>query len=176
MEAVKQDGTSIQYASKDLQLNYNIVLEAIKQNGLCLKNASDDMKNDYKIVLMALNQNKKSLDYASHTLRDGGLLKIVNNLLCRYDTTRDTFNEILYGAKSFVVKEPKEQSLKQKRSKQSSKPHPCFLPMLNHAGVYPSIEFKKMIFEYIGVKFGHSWNSLTMASANLNKNNFRSYY
>ena len=50
MEAVKNYGSSLYYASEELRNNAEIVIEAIKNNGMALKYASDELKNNEKIV------------------------------------------------------------------------------------------------------------------------------
>jgi len=49
LEAVKNKGKSLQYASHKLKSDRNIVLEAIKKNGLALKYASIELLNSLKL-------------------------------------------------------------------------------------------------------------------------------
>ena len=50
LEAVKQDGRALRYASAALKDDREIVLEAVKQNGDALQFASAALKNDREIV------------------------------------------------------------------------------------------------------------------------------
>lgn len=59
LEAVKEDGLALEYASPQLQNNKVVVLEAIKQNGLALEYASSELQNDPDIVAHAVRQNGK---------------------------------------------------------------------------------------------------------------------
>ena len=70
LEAVKQDGDSLYYASTRLQDNGQIVLEAVKKNGLSLYFASYRLKDNEQIVLEAVKQDGDSLYHASKRLQD----------------------------------------------------------------------------------------------------------
>ena len=55
LEAVKQNGCALQYASAALQDDHEIVLEAVKQNGRALEYASATLKDDREIMLEAVH-------------------------------------------------------------------------------------------------------------------------
>ena len=46
LEAVKQNGNALYYASEELCGDRKVVLEAVKQYGCALKFASEELKND----------------------------------------------------------------------------------------------------------------------------------
>jgi hypothetical protein len=49
LEAVKQDGRSLLFASKELQELKEIVLVAVNQNGYSLKYSSEKLRNDKEV-------------------------------------------------------------------------------------------------------------------------------
>lgn len=70
LDAVKKDGSLLQYASKTLQNDRQIILTAVKQNGLALKFASDTLRSNHEIVTTAISTVPNSFIYASKTLQD----------------------------------------------------------------------------------------------------------
>ena len=72
LQAVKQKGYALRYASDELRNDRDIVLEAVKQNGHVLRDASDELRNDRDIVLEAVKQRGRALQYASDELRNNG--------------------------------------------------------------------------------------------------------
>jgi general stress protein YciG len=70
LEAVKQNGYSLQYASEELKNDKEFILEAAQQNGNSLKYASKEFKNDKEVVLEAVKQYRRSLQYASEELQN----------------------------------------------------------------------------------------------------------
>ena len=87
-EAVRQNGLSLQHASKELRDNKDIVLEAVSKNGLSLQHASKRLKNDRHIVQIALDNNIKSIEHVSPEIRNDKILIISvirqNGLLLKY--------------------------------------------------------------------------------------------
>ena len=57
LEAVKQNGWALQYASAALKDDRQIVLEAVKQDGYALEYASAALKDDREIVLEVVKQD-----------------------------------------------------------------------------------------------------------------------
>ena len=47
-----------------------MVLEAVKQNGSALKYASEELKNDKEVVLEAVKQDGFALEYDSYELQN----------------------------------------------------------------------------------------------------------
>jgi len=64
MEAVKQNGYVLCYASEELRNDRDVVLEAIKQYGYALYYASEALRADREFVLEAVKQNGLALYYA----------------------------------------------------------------------------------------------------------------
>ncbi|MBS9775890.1 MAG: DUF4116 domain-containing protein [Fusobacterium sp.] len=73
---IREDGlnnnyTSIlEYVSKKLREDKEIIMEAVNLKGKALKYASDRLKDDKEVVLAAVKQNGSSLEYASERLKD----------------------------------------------------------------------------------------------------------
>ncbi|KAG2382702.1 hypothetical protein C9374_005282 [Naegleria lovaniensis] len=63
LNAVKNNGLSLQYAHSSLQCDREIVLAAVKQNGEALEFASEELRKDSEIIREAILQNGKALDY-----------------------------------------------------------------------------------------------------------------
>jgi hypothetical protein len=59
LEAVKNYGGALEYASENLKEDREIVLEAVKNDGSALKYASENLQEDRKIILEAENNTKK---------------------------------------------------------------------------------------------------------------------
>ena len=55
---------------KELKNDKKIVLEAVKQNGDALQYASEELKNDKEVVLEAVKRNRLALQYASKELKN----------------------------------------------------------------------------------------------------------
>ena len=68
MEAVKQSGWALQYASAELQGDRE-TLEAVKQYGVALEYALAELKGDREIVMAAVKQNGFALRHASAELQ-----------------------------------------------------------------------------------------------------------
>jgi CxxC motif-containing protein len=79
LEAVKQNGYSLEYASEELKNNKEVVLEAVKQNGYSLHYASEELKNNKEVVLEAIKQNGNSLCYASEELKNNKEVVWISN-------------------------------------------------------------------------------------------------
>ena len=76
LEAVKQDGRFLQYASAQLRSDREVVLEAVKQHGLALEHACVELRSDRAVVLEAVMQNGQALEAASEELKsDFGVVR-----------------------------------------------------------------------------------------------------
>jgi len=53
LEAVKQAGYALQYASEELRGDHEVVMEAVKENGYVLKYASMQLKEDRDFIVKA---------------------------------------------------------------------------------------------------------------------------
>ena len=87
LAAVQQNGLLLEYASKEFKNNRTIVLAAVKQNGLALEYASQNIKGDIKIVLSAICNRSIALHYATKELINNRnlILSIINSFTT--DTT-----------------------------------------------------------------------------------------
>ena len=56
------------YASKGLRDDKEVVLEAVKNKGIIIKYASFDARSDVDIAVAALTQNAKNMDYVKGCL------------------------------------------------------------------------------------------------------------
>ena len=70
--AVIQDYKCLAYAPKDMQHGRAIVLEAVMQDGGCLAYAHAELKRDRTIMLVTVNRNGWWLTYAHEDLRCAG--------------------------------------------------------------------------------------------------------
>ena len=53
LEAVRNDGNALEYASDTLKADREVVLEAVKQNGYALEYASEELQNDPELKKLA---------------------------------------------------------------------------------------------------------------------------
>jgi hypothetical protein len=81
LEAVRNDGGSLEFASYTLKADREIVLEAVKSYGRALQYASDTLKNDRELVLAAVKNHGPALQFASDTLKADRelVLEVVKN-------------------------------------------------------------------------------------------------
>jgi len=70
--AVMRNGLLLQYASEDIQNNFDIVLAAVKQNGWALKYASKELRTNPRIVFEATKYNDWTINYAHPNLQVRG--------------------------------------------------------------------------------------------------------
>lgn len=74
------------------------VLEAVKQDGLDLGYASKELQNDKEVVLKAIAEDEEALEYASNELKKNPEFlaearKIVNEKEKQYDSKQEIVNE-----------------------------------------------------------------------------------
>lgn len=69
LAAVKQNGLSLEHASKELRADKEVILAAAKEDGRALEYASEEPRADKEIILVAVMQNGRALEYASEELR-----------------------------------------------------------------------------------------------------------
>ena len=75
-QAVKIHGAALQYTTKAIQDNKDVVILAVGNKGLSLQYASDQLKNDFEVVNIACqSDNGKALLLASKELRENPELK-----------------------------------------------------------------------------------------------------
>ena len=64
MEAVKNDGDALLYASEVLQGDREIVMEAVKKDGNAMQFAAEELQADREIVIEAVKQNENAIYYS----------------------------------------------------------------------------------------------------------------
>jgi hypothetical protein len=77
LEAVKKDGSALEYADDTLKADREVVLEAVRNDGGSLQFASDTLKADRELVLEVVKNSGRALQYASDTLKDDRELVLV---------------------------------------------------------------------------------------------------
>ena len=70
LEAVKQFGCALQYASAALQNDREIVLEASNRMVLRYLMFQDELQDDHEIVLDTVRKDGSTLEYASEALNN----------------------------------------------------------------------------------------------------------
>ena len=144
------------------------MLKAVKQKGYAREYASTALKDDREIVLEAVKQDGRALSYASAGLRNGGLREYLNHLKSNvFNVPKQTFiATILFGAKAApsIPGSPRDsRSCLCDNSK-------CVLSLLRPSVRVPgsmSLQIKKMIWAYAGVRSGPKWNVIAGADVNL---------
>ena len=58
LEAVREDGDALQYASEDLKADKEVVLAAVNNWGSALQYASKELRADREVVLVALSTDE----------------------------------------------------------------------------------------------------------------------
>ncbi|MCU9935413.1 DUF4116 domain-containing protein [Mycoplasmopsis cynos] len=69
LEAVKQNGSALQYVSEELKKDKAFMLEAVKQDARVLVYASEELKKDKAFMLEAVKQDASALEFASDELK-----------------------------------------------------------------------------------------------------------
>ena len=144
------------------------MLEAVKQNGYALQYASAALKDDREFMLEAITQNGNALKYASAGLRNGGLREYLNHLKSNvFNVPKQTFiATILFGSKA-VPSIPGSPRVCRPRLCDNSK---CVLSLLRPSVRVPgsmSLQIKKLIWEYAGVRSGPKWDVIDGADTNI---------
>jgi hypothetical protein len=78
LEAVKNKGEAIQFASEDLQCDNEIVLTALSNDGMALRVCDDYVKRNVNYTTIAFCNNQLSLKYASDDIKNCGLRQYFN--------------------------------------------------------------------------------------------------
>jgi hypothetical protein len=69
LEAVKNSGDALRYASKELKGDRDVVMEAVKIFGDALRFASEELKGNMVVVMVIVNKNGDALRFASKELK-----------------------------------------------------------------------------------------------------------
>ena len=171
MVAVKQNGFALECASAELQGDREIVMEAVKKNGRALQYASAELKGDREIVMEAVAQDPKALQYASDELTNGGFEDHVNDMMNnRFNVSPETFiATILFGAKGSPAVPIDDGGLSSSSHARLGNDRSCFLPLLQPSTMLPmplSIQIKRLIWEFAGVRSGPQWKVIEAAEVN----------
>lgn len=67
--AIRQEGLALQFASRRLQSDFDLVMKAVRQNGLALEFACPDLQDNKVVVTEAVKQNGRALEFASEAMR-----------------------------------------------------------------------------------------------------------
>ena len=70
LNAVKEKGKILEYATEELKDDKELVLEALKQDGEALEFASEKLKADKEIILLAIQSAPWTICYASEKLKN----------------------------------------------------------------------------------------------------------
>ena len=146
------------------------VLEAVKQKGWALKCASAALKDDREIALEAVKQNWQALQHVSAGLRNGGLREYLTHLKSNvFNVPKQTFiATILFGSKA-ALSIPASPRVSRPSHCDNSK---CVLSLLRPSVRVPgsmSLQIKKLIWEYAGVRSGPKWDVIDGADVNFAK-------
>ena len=119
-------------------------------------------------MLEAVKQNEGALQYASAGLRNGALREYLNHLKSNvFNVPKQTFiATILFGAKAVLSISGSPRNF-QSRLCNNSK---CVLSLLRPSVRVPgsmSLQIKKLIWEYAGVRSGPKWDVIDGADTNL---------
>lgn len=70
LEAVRINGSTLEYAGSLLNDDKEVVMEAVAQEGYALQFASDRLRDDKEVVMTAVTQSGDAFQYASDRLKD----------------------------------------------------------------------------------------------------------
>ena len=130
--------------------------------------ASAALKDDREIVLEAVKKGGGALKHASAGLRNGGLREYLNHLKSNvFNVPKQTFiATILFGAKAAPLTTGSSNDSRPRLCDNSR----CVLSLLRPSVRVPgsmSLQIKKLIWEYAGVRSGSKWDVIDGADTNL---------
>ena len=80
LAGLKCTGQILYFATEQMRDDKEVVLEAVKNKGIIIKYASYRLKNDLDIATAAIMQNKKSYEFLGEDLKQNeSILEILNN-------------------------------------------------------------------------------------------------
>ena len=150
-------------------------MDFVKLKGFAVSFASASLKDDREIVLEAVKQDGYALTYASAELRNGGLREYLNHLKSNvFNVPKQTFiATILFGAKAAPLTTGSPRDSRPRLCNNSR----CVLSLLRPSVRVPgsmSLQIKKLIWEYAGVRSGPKWDVIDGADTNLEQGDRRS--
>ena len=101
LQAVKNAGITLIYATRKLTEDKEIVLAAVKNNGRALYYACDELKADKEVVLAAVKNDGSAIEFASASLqkeKDVRLASVRNNIYALY-----TYRELQHDKDIFTA-------------------------------------------------------------------------
>ena len=130
--------------------------------------ASAAPKDDREFVLEAVKQDGRALYDASAKLQNGGLREYLNHLKSNvFNVPKQTFiATILFGAKAAPLTTGSPRDSRPRLCNNSR----CVLSLLRPSVRVPgsmSLQIKKLIWEYAGVRSGPKWDVIDGADTNL---------
>jgi hypothetical protein len=110
LDAVKQNGQALIWASDELKQNRQLVMIAVEQSGKALKQVDAKFKNEFAIVLLAVKQDGLALQYASDELKNDReiVLAAVRSNWNAYRFASPTFQFDKADSNMFAMKEMSE--------------------------------------------------------------------
>ena len=169
--AVKQIGYALEYASAELKGDREIVKVAVNQDGQALGYASAEMKSDLEIVTEAVAVSSEALNFASEEVMNGGLEDHLDFLMNKtFNVLPETFiATILFGAKGSPAVPIDDGGSSSSSHARLGNDRSCFLPLLQPSTMLPmplSIQIKRLIWEFAGVRSGPQWKVIEAAEVN----------
>ena len=88
LEKIKEQAFVFKFASDRLKRDKNFIIQAMNQNGLTLEYIDTDLQKDKDIVRAAVSQNVDALQFASNELKSNGvfILDIMDLINHKKDT------------------------------------------------------------------------------------------
>ena len=167
--------------SKKWKGDREIVMEAVKQNGRAVQYASAELKGDRGVAMHAVAQSSTALWLVSPALYQGGLRSHVAHLTGHvFNVPKHTFiATILFGAKASLPS-PRNESAEEEEEEGGASHSSsclrlcdssgCFLSLLRPSTLLPaplSTQIKRLIGSYAGVRSGAEWRTIEAAARNL---------
>ena len=175
MAAIKSVGSALKYASAELKGDREIVMVAVKQDGLALEYASAELKGELEIVTEAVATSKNALQYASDEVINGGFQDHLNCMMqSRFNVMPGTFiSTILFGARASpaaLLEDTEDDGNSAASRSRLGDIQSCFLSLLQPSTVLPrplSIQLKRLIWDFAGVRSGPKWRTIEAAEQKL---------
>jgi hypothetical protein len=149
--AVKHDGYALQFASEDLKNDRELVLAAVNRSSQALSFSSERLRNDREVVLAAVSKQGNEMRYASEELKNDNEILIVavaNGWKVWNEEFKDLVETAVLDFRVYHDVFLRGWSLVANKSRE------YHLLTLNKLGFYKSIEVKKLIADYAGVRYG----------------------
>lgn len=148
LEAIKQRNWAywvMEFASAELKGDRQVILKAVKQDGRVLRFASPALKGDKEVVLEALHENLDAVRYASSKLKKKLPAEVKGSLEAHRD-----FAFFLHGARPLPSPDKRE-------SQAQVPPQELPVQMIHHQGCLQAVVMKRLVADFIGVPFGRAF-------------------